>query len=140
VVEVSTGREIDGITGFIDEFSPDGAQALVIPVIDGADGSRRSDPSHSELWDLRTGRQRCTLTAEELSGFDAHATTNFSPDGSRLASTRAGTADVYDTATCAVVGTLEPDGGAIISVSYSPDGTRIVAAKSNGDVQTWPAP
>ena len=49
-------------------------------------------------------------------------------------------AEMYDTATGALISTLSPDDAEVLSAAYSPDGTRIVTANSNGTVRVWPDP
>ncbi len=99
------------------------------------------------LWNLETGLHRLALA---LSG-DPVASLAYHPDGTRLAVGRAGhTIDLWDTTlgeTLLVLDAAERSNertfmlDAVISVEFSPDGQRLLAAgtrgRTSGDLRTW---
>src|SRR5262249_43328891 len=60
-----------------------------------------------------------------------------SPDGSRLALTRAGHADVIDVASGATLYSVEGGEGGLAGVVVSPDGNTLAASGKDGQVWSW---
>jgi len=108
-------------------FSPDGRFALIV----NTDGS-------AKVWDAVNGK----LAASLPSGVGTSA--QFSPDGSRILTTRwsgardDGAAKIWDAVSGKLIATLS--GGMFVSARFSPDGSRVLArfGRSNeAKVEIW---
>ena len=64
----------------------------------------------------------------------------FSPDATRVVAVYQGAGEVRDTSTGDVVGRLKLDDGYFLGAIYSPDGSKIFTANSDGTIRIWPAP
>jgi WD40 repeat protein/serine/threonine protein kinase/DNA-binding winged helix-turn-helix (wHTH) protein len=102
------------------EFSPRGERLLTTGLLDGT----------TTLWDASTGRPVRTYSVE--GGAGARHDAAFSPDGTSIVSV-GDTLALWETASDEVIWTWdarEP----ILSVTYSPDGTRIAVGLASGSV------
>jgi WD40 repeat protein/transcriptional regulator with XRE-family HTH domain len=134
--DATTGEELLALSRHDDEvyhvvFSPDGSR-LVTASLDGT----------SIMWDVRTGKELLTLT-EEDGGLPQWAA--FSPDGSRIAivsnnaASTEGWFSIWDAVTGEKLFTLPHQIALVRSVSFSPDGTRIVMTSDDRTAKIWDA-
>jgi WD40 repeat protein len=109
------------------EFSPDDRLLLTV------------DGMNARLIDVATGQIVQTMTQE-----DPIRTATFSPDGQLLATGGTGThatAQLWAVADGKTVGSvLRGHGGDILSVSFSPDGKRLVTASEDNTARVWSVP
>jgi len=127
-----TGKELLTIKasteGWVNQviFSPNGK------LLATANGDKTA-----RIWDTTTGKELATLKDHT----DLVKCVAFSPDGKYLAtSSYDGTTKVWDVLTDKKLLTLrEDDGGQIISMAFSPDGTQIVTAinANSGSREGW---
>jgi WD40 repeat protein len=153
--DVGTGAEIQTL-GLRDQAgegagvgcltSPDGS----FLVSSGSDGVIR-------LWDVHSGAERCALfdphrgAVTESGHGEAEDSRRFttqtvgrglvcavSPDGAFVVGgNEAGLLTIWDSATGAVVRTVEAHEGQVTTCAFSPDGTFVVSGGADGAVQLW---
>jgi WD40 repeat protein len=109
-------------------------QAL-IPFQARSGGPDRSDPQRL-LFAGATGKELKRLTSTSL-----HSAA-FSPDGKRLVSGGYldSTVRVWDAETGRELRKCEGHTGAVLSVTFFPDGKRIASASADGSARIWRAP
>jgi len=139
VWDALTGQETLTLKGHSDDvdsvsFSPDGKR-----IVSG------SHDKTLKVWDALTGQETLTFKGHT----DFVSSVSFSPDGKRIASssanweTNSGLIRVWDAETGQMVlalgGLSSPDrhSGAVASVSFSPDGMRIISGSDDGTVKVW---
>ncbi|WP_426531805.1 hypothetical protein [Bradyrhizobium sp. McL0615] len=103
--------------------------------------------SFISIWDARTGRKTVTLEGlvSRRRGIDNILSLTFSADGSHLAAgSLRSVAGVYDTKTGSLVARLgkdlnntQPSLGAVTSIAFFPDDSRVVAGHERGEVEVW---
>ena len=107
-------------------FSPDGSRVVT------ADAG-----GPALVWDVRSGARLLTLPAfRQGSRFDAAA---YSANGTRIAGALNDGAAVWDARTGARLAVIEDSYIPILSVAFSPDGSRVVTGGSDGAVRIWSA-
>ncbi len=136
LVDAATGELISQLSISPLAFSPDGSRLAGFPAGSGSD---EPDFTRLMVWNLSTMQETAEMSCS--CDWSIQAPDNiFNADGSRIVTRLNGVAEIHDTATGALVSTLELEDGAILSALFSPDGTRIVTANSDGTVRIWPAP
>jgi WD40 repeat protein len=106
-------------------FSPDGGRLAVAGW----------DCSLLQVWDAETGQVRLTF---EFPLGASNWSAVFSPDGRRLASTRAdGTVWLWDAANGQKIHELKGHEGQVSCVAFSPDGRRLASASWDNTVKLW---
>jgi len=108
------GRHSDKI-----DFSPDGKY-----IVTGGKGIG--------IWDTATGNE--VMTIDKAAG-----AVSFSPDANRIASADGNDIQVWDASSGKKLMTLSGHDDTIWSMSYSPDGTRIVSGGKDKTVRIWNA-
>lgn len=106
-------------------FSPDGSQVLTVP---------ESPTEALHVWDSRTGRQLYVLNGGQT-GFAGGV---FGPHGSTILTWSLNQITAWSTRTRKPVLQISaPPDGVVNAAGYSPDGTRIVAAYSDGTARVY---
>ena len=115
-------------------FSPDGTQ-----IVTG------SEDRTAKVWDAQTQTPLIELKGHQL----AVNSVSFSPDGTRVVTgggihgrsnaDKLGEAKVWDARTGTLLLDLKQEGGPVTSVSFSPDGTRIVTGSWDQMMKVWDA-
>ncbi|HLE50435.1 MAG TPA: helix-turn-helix domain-containing protein [Anaerolineales bacterium] len=133
--DASTGGELLALSGHSRDvyqivFSPDGSRVATI-----------SDDGTSKVWDALTGRELLKISARD-GGIPQWVA--FSPDGSRiaiayLATSIEGWANIWDVVTGQMLLTLPHQNAYMRSVSFAPDGTRIVTTGDDQTARIWDA-
>jgi WD40 repeat protein len=104
-------------------FSPSGNQFIAIDAED-----------YAGLWNTSTGKE--LVFAKQHLAF--RAPFSFSPDGRHLAATENEAVRVWDLITGSKLARMESD-GSIISMSFSPDGTRLATGSTDETARIWDA-
>jgi WD40 repeat protein len=110
----------------------------------GSDGARILSASYDgtvKIWDAKTGAERLALGAETYPNGDPRPVpaAAFSPDGARFVTAHFDkTARVWDAKTGNLLLTLKGHVVPLYSVSFGPDGSRIVTSAPDG-VKLWDA-
>jgi eukaryotic-like serine/threonine-protein kinase len=110
-------------------FSPDGTR-LAVTIVNPLGGPN----GEIKLWDVATMQEKFTI--ESGNAFFV----SFSPDGSRLASSnRDNTVRVWDAKSGEAVMTLKGHASPVLSLDFSPDGTRLatVGGYQDNTVKVW---
>jgi eukaryotic-like serine/threonine-protein kinase len=142
VWDAHTGREVMTLECVRDR---DHAHA-VADVSFSPDGSKLAASSYDpvapsnldrviQVWEVGTGAQLLTIWGNP----GAIPPGGWSPDGSRLVTTKGHTARVWDTNSGAEVLTLRGHVGLVGGAAWSPDGSRIVTAGFDGTAKVWDA-
>jgi WD40 repeat protein len=130
VVADETVFTLEGVNGYINtvDWSPDGTKL--------ASGGGISDPT-IHIWDAITGESLVTIDIYDTSSnFIAYRQVRWSPDSSLLASAnRDGTVRVWN-ATTGEEEMVFPYPDSVISVDWSPDGTKLAFGGYGGHAQT----
>ncbi|MEQ1702318.1 MAG: WD40 repeat domain-containing protein [Ilumatobacteraceae bacterium] len=140
LIDATTGVILGSLPGLPMLFSPDGQRLAVHRIERTPDGDPVPDGSFV-IWDVTADSALTDVACDcSDSGLAGTSTMSFNADGSRIVVIRGGMAEVYDATTGELISTLEVEGAKVISVAYSPDGTRIVTANDNGTVRIWDDP
>ena len=140
LIDATTGGILGSLPGLPMLFSPDGQRLAVHRIERTPDGDPVPDGSFV-IWDVTADSVLTDVACDcSDSGLAGTSTMSFNADGSRIVVIRGGMAEVYDATTGELISTLEVEGAKVISVAYSPDGTRIVTANDNGTVRIWDDP
>jgi WD40 repeat protein/transcriptional regulator with XRE-family HTH domain len=133
--DARTGGQLFALAGHVDEvyhieFSPDGSRLVTISI----DGT-------AKVWDVLTGKELLTLMQ---GGGAVPYWVTFSPDGSRIAvantaGVSGGWVSIWDVVTGEMLFTLPDRNARVDSVTFSPDGKRIVTTSSDQTVRIWEA-
>lgn len=133
--DATTGQKVLDLVGhtadiFHIEFSPDGSRLATV----SPDGT-------AKVWEASTGK--LMLTLNQGSGTVPYWVA-FSPDGSRIAvaNTRGnfeGWVTIWNSATGEMLLTLPNQNAHVNSVSFSPDGTRILTTSDDQTTRIWDA-
>lgn len=105
-------------------FSPDGKRLLT--------RSMTTTTTGVNVWDAETGRLMSTM--EEVRG------AAISPDGKLLAGGQGNLVTLWDAATGEEVHSFKGHGNTIVSVAFSPDGTRLISGSRDRTVRIWTLP
>jgi WD40 repeat protein/tRNA A-37 threonylcarbamoyl transferase component Bud32 len=134
--DATSGSEVRSFTGYAGtvswvSFSPDGSRVVT------ASGNQTV-----KVWDAKSGAEVPTL--KEHTDSVPRGQTYFSRDGSRFATfappySSDGTVKIWDAKRNAVVLTLKGHTAAVLSVSFSPDDSRIVTASADRTAKVWDA-
>jgi WD40 repeat protein len=138
--ELATLEEPGQVQVLAVAYSPDGTRIA-------ADASRRThgtgDPPDLRIWDAVTGSQLATYRGPTTGDVRALA---YSPDGTRITSAGAansfgdnGEVTVREAVTGRVLLTVIGHTRPVTTVTFSPDGTRIVTGSFDGTVKVWDA-
>jgi WD40 repeat protein/serine/threonine protein kinase len=145
--DAASGRKI---VGFDDShllgvrsvaFSPDGSRI----VSGGGDMKHHAAPGQLRLWDTVSGRLISDIADHGAMVY----TVAYSPDGSRIASgsgiedlgrgDHQGELMIHDAATGEMVSRIDAHPFAVRTVAFSPDGSRIATAGTDGTAAIWDA-
>ncbi|MHC4622839.1 MAG: protein kinase domain-containing protein [Planctomycetota bacterium] len=114
-------------------FSPDGKR-----IVSGSENGTIT------VWDTASGTEVMTLHGDETSvsaaGFRRVHAVTFSPNGEHIASasfTAGNTIRIWDAASGAEVKRLRGHRRVVTSLTFSPNGTRIVSGTSSGTLKVW---
>jgi eukaryotic-like serine/threonine-protein kinase len=134
VWDATTGEAVYTLDTLPCRFALESALAL------SADGKRLAATAGGttgdglHIWDMTTGEKVVTLQV----GADFRASTiAFSPDGTRLASATDNSVEVYDTGTGRLAYALQGPMRGIRAVTFSPDGGRVAAVGTHGELVVW---
>jgi WD40 repeat protein/serine/threonine protein kinase len=144
VWDAGSGKEIltlKGHTGAVVSvtFSPDGQR-----LASASAGGQFDKPGDVKVWDSGSGKELLSLKGHTA----ALNSVAFSPDGQRLASADgrydwqkerwlSGELKVWDAFSGQELLTLMGHASAFTSVAFSPDGTRLASASTDGTVKVW---
>jgi WD40 repeat protein/ABC-type branched-subunit amino acid transport system substrate-binding protein len=134
-----TVRVWDAATGKVLWISP-GSADRVVTVAFSTDGTRLASgggDSRARVWDVATGTELLVLSHPQ-----PLTSVAFSPDGVWLATATQGRDDpirVWDARTGALQRSLAGHQDIVWSVSFSPDGGRLVSASRDGTARIWDA-
>jgi eukaryotic-like serine/threonine-protein kinase len=104
-------------------FSPDGKQ-----IVTGSGDKNKT----IQVWNAVTGNEVLKIN-------HPGDCVSFSPDGKRIAATDGNDIQVWDVSSCKELMTLSGHERGIESISYSPDGTKIVSGGKDKTVRVWDA-
>ena len=135
IISVSSDRTIriwDAETGV--ELKKIEASTNAVSVCLNPDGRTfvtANDDQTIRTWDIVTG--------EPLNVFDGHVAGNlcFSPDGEYIAGTTNATLKIWNAETGEEIKTLKGHFDAVTSVSFSPDGQRLVSGSRDNTIKLW---
>lgn len=89
------------------------------------------------IWDSTTGKQ--VLSLASAMQFGSVKSAAFSPDGSKVVAGSFKVAKIWDSKTGKELCTLSGHSNLVSSVSFSPDGTRVLTSGSDNMVKLWDA-
>jgi WD40 repeat protein/tetratricopeptide (TPR) repeat protein len=156
VWDARTGTELFALKGLLNIWPETSAGTFVAFSPDGTQLITASDDKSARVWDARTG----TLLRELKGHTTGVASAAFSPDGTRLVTggdalprsvgpggltgkQGPGETKVWDARTWMPVFDLKGHTGAVTSIGFSPDGTRIITAGGDfnvpSEVKVWDA-
>jgi WD40 repeat protein/transcriptional regulator with XRE-family HTH domain len=133
--DVATGDRVRELKGHVQdvfhiEFSPDGRRLVTV-----------SPDATAKIWDVQTGKELLSM----FQGSDAAPYwVVFSPDGSRIAVANTaefndGWVSIWDSASGRLVLNLPRQSTRVDSVTFSPDGSRLVTTADDQTVRIWDA-
>lgn len=140
-------------TGKVWDISPSGSRdwltlaghtSLVTGIGYSPDGARLATWSYdgtAQVWDASSGLHTSTsndkplLTIPHLEGPGTDP--SFRRDGKQLALPSGKSVEIVDAQNGAVIRTLPPFDGGVMSVAYSPEGTRLAAASEKGEIRIY---
>ena len=89
-----------------------------------------------EIYDTTTGQASAQTQNARIGGERFFV---FSPDADRLAEVASRVITIWDVQTGKKLVAFPESGNSIMSIAFSPDGTRLVSASSEGEVWLWDA-
>ncbi|WP_306920810.1 nSTAND1 domain-containing NTPase [Streptomyces luteogriseus] len=130
--ELQVYRNVDGAYPSL-EFSPDGRTLAVTVTVTGF-GTRNSDKSEVQLWDVREKRRTATLKGH--TGYVQSLA--FSPDGDTLATGASdSTTRLWDVGTHRSLTTLTGQKNTVFALAFSPDGRTLVSGSYDRSIWLW---
>jgi WD40 repeat protein len=138
-VEVAADGSIIGVTyetpEAVDGFaiSPDGTQILTYTIDRSLDSSTGTENVRLATWDSKTGKYQSEI---KFSGDQIRAV-KFSPDGTLLAIGNNDEVWLWDTANWQLKEKLTGHIGFVADLAFTPDGTKILSAGSDGTIRLW---
>jgi WD40 repeat protein len=129
VWDAQTGQELLSLKGGGGRvvFSPDGKR-----LASGVWWFGETKPGGVKVWDAQTGQELLSLKG---GGFGLA----FSPDSKRLASATERAVKVWDAQTGQELLDFKGHTHTVLSVAFSPDGTRLASGDADGMVKVWDA-
>lgn len=127
-VTYETPETVDGSA-----LSPDGTQIATYTIAQSPDGSTGTENVRLARWDAKTGKY---IDEIKFSG-DEIGTISFSPDGNQLALGNANEVWIWETKSWQLKERLTGHIGVIADLAFTPDGSKILSAGSDGTIRVW---
>ena len=128
-VTYESPERVDGFA-----LSPDGTQVVTYTIDRSVDTTSGVENIQLAVWDAKTGNYRREI---RLSG-GLIQTIRFSPDGKSLAIGSGNQIWMWDAADWQVEERFTGHVGDIVDLAFTPDGTGILSAGSDGTIRLWP--
>ena len=128
-VTYETPETVDGFA-----LSPDGEQIISYTMDRSVEQSSGARNVQLATWDATTGKYLREIT---FSGATIHIL-KFSPDGNVMAFSIGNEIWIWDTANVQVKRKLTGHAGDVIDLNFTPDGTNLLSASSDGTIRVWP--